>query len=169
MPNSAPPSDDGREMVGGDLVLPGLAVAFAAYFFYSVWDLSWEAKANATIIGVTLLVLIGVFLARTALKVMRGEAGLGFDTLIEPRSMQGRRFAVVALTALFIVVIPWLGLTLGLFALVVALMLVLRAGSYRIIVATSATVAIAAYLLFIALLNSRLPRGPLEKLLALLF
>lgn len=168
MPNSTPP-DGGREMIGGDLVLPGLAVAFTGYFFYSVWDLSWEAKANATIIGVTLLVLIGIFVIRTMLKVMRDRAALGLESLIEPRSVLGRRLSVVAFIAIFVVVLPWLGLTLGLFALVFSLMRVLGAGSWRAVVITSATVASAAYLLFIALLNSRLPRGPVEKLLATLF
>ncbi|HJS30978.1 MAG TPA: tripartite tricarboxylate transporter TctB family protein [Alphaproteobacteria bacterium] len=168
MPNSTP-RDGGREIVGGDLVLPGLAVAFTAYFFYSVWDLSWEAKANATIIGVTLLVLIGMFVIRATLKVMRDGAGIGLESLFEPRSALGPRLSVVAFTALFVVVLPWLGLTLGLFALVAGLMLVLRAGSWRAVVATSATVSMVAYLLFIALLNSRLPRGPIEKLLAALF
>jgi len=45
----------------------------------------------------------------------------------------------------------------------------LRAGSWRKIVLASGTISVTAYLLFIVLLNSRLPRGPVERLLAALF
>jgi len=166
---SAAPPEAGKAALGADLVLPALAVALTVYFFVSVADLSWEAKANAVVIGVALLALIAVHVARVALRVWAGDATLSLAPLFEPRRTQRQRFLLVALTALFIFVIPWLGVTLGLFLLTAALMLVLGAGSIRMIAATSATVAIAAYLLFIALLNSRLPRGPVEKLLSMLF
>jgi hypothetical protein len=167
MHESPPPGS--KTPLGADLVLPGLAVIFAAYFFYSVWDFAWEAKANAVVIGATLLVLIVAFLVRLAVRVAVGEASLSFAPLIEPRRVLIPRLAIVLLTALFVFAIPYLGLTLGLFLLTAALMAVLRAGSLAKIAATSGIIAISAYLLFIALLNSRLPRGPVEKLLALLF
>ncbi|MCK6453164.1 MAG: hypothetical protein L6R19_20295 [Alphaproteobacteria bacterium] len=166
-------SDDRPEgekaALGADLVLPALAVALTAYFFVAVADLAWEAKANAVVIGVVLLALVALHVARVALRVWAGEASLGIAPLIEPRRTQGARLMLVALTALFVFLIPWLGVTLGLFLLTGALMVVLGAGSLRMIATVSATVAIVAYLLFIALLNSRLPRGPVEKLLAMLF
>jgi hypothetical protein len=158
-----------REAIGADLVLPALAVGFAVYFFVSVWDLTWEAKANAIVIGVGLLALIALYLGRVALMLARGEATLGFDKLLEPRWAWPPRLAIVGLCAVFIFMLPWLGLTLGLFLLTGTLMVVLRAGSWRSIVATSGIVSVTSYLLFIALLNSRLPRGPIEHLFAGLF
>jgi hypothetical protein len=113
--------------------------------------------------------LIAIHLARVALKLRAGVAAFSFAPLTEPWPLNRQRLAIVALTAGFIFVIPFLGLTLGLFTLTAALMVLLRAGGWRAIVATSAIVAGTAYLLFIALLNSRLPRGPIEKLLAALF
>lgn len=155
-----------KAAIGGELVIPLLAVAYTVYFFVSVRELSWEAKANAVTVGVALLALVAVQLARTAFAFFSGRASLAVGGLIEPRDILGQRVALVAVAALFVFLIPWLGLTLGLFILTGALMLILRAGSFRMIALASAAVSIGAYLLFIALLNSRMPRGPLEKLLA---
>lgn len=155
--------------LGADLVLPALAVGFAIYFFVSVDDLAWEAKANAVVIGTSLLALIALFVVRVGLMLARGEATLGFDKLLEPRWAWTPRLAIIGLCAVFIFLLPWLGLTLGLFLLTAILMYLLKAGSWRSIVATAGIVAATSYLLFIALLNSRLPRGPVEQLLAALF
>jgi len=166
---SAPPGPADKAALGADLVLPALGVAFAGYFFLSVQDLAWEAKATAVIVGAALLALIALLVARVLLRVAAGGASLSLAPLIEPRRTQPQRLAVLGLTGLFIVAIPWLGVTLGLFLLTGALMAVLGAGSWRRILATSGIVAATAYLLFIALLDSRLPRGPIEKLLAATF
>lgn len=165
-----PPPPGARPIaLGAELVLPAIAVAFTVYFFASVADLAWEAKANAVVIGGALLALVALFAVRLGVRAWSGAANFGFAPLLEPRRVLGQRVLVAALAGLFVALIPWLGLTLGLFLLTAALMLALRAGSWRLIAATAAIVAIAAYLLFIALLNSRLPRGPVEKLLAGLF
>lgn len=169
MANGGPSHGGDRPALGGDLILPILAVAFTVYFFVSVSDLAWEAKANATMIGVVLLALVALQIARIVVRVLRREAALGLGAVIEPAGLGPTRLALIALSALFIALIPWLGLTLGLFLFVAALMMTLRAGSLRAIVATSAVIAGCAYALFIALLNSRLPHGPVEDLLAALF
>ena len=168
-PNGSGPDDSGKTALGAELALPGIAVAFTAYFFVSVDDLTWEAKATAVLIGGALLALVAVYVARLAVRARMGVARLSFAPLLEPRRVLGQRVAVTALAGLFVALIPWLGLTLGLFLLTAALMLVLRAGSWRMVAATSGIIAASAYLLFIALLNSRLPHGPVEKLLAGLF
>jgi hypothetical protein len=162
---AAPP----KVALGAELALPAIAVGFTIYFFYSVNDLVWEAKANAVMIGVVLLALVAVHAIRLVLRARMRGCSPGFEPLLEPRRVLGQRVLVVVLAALFVFLIPWLGLTLGLFLLTGALMLVLRAGSWRLIAATSGIIAVSAYLLFIALLNSRLPRGPVELLLARLF
>jgi hypothetical protein len=158
-----------KPSLGGDLVLPAMGLAFTAYYFTSVWNLAWEAKANATVIGVVLLILIAIQCARVGARVLAGRADLGLAPLFAPRRVLGARLAVIAITTLFIIALPWLGLTLGLFAVVAALMLALGARSARAILLTAGCIAAGAYLLFIALLNSRLPRGPVEQLLSALF
>ena len=163
------PSHDSKDAALGDLVIPALAVAFTVYFFDSIWDLAWEARATGVVVGTALLALIALLMVRIVRRLMAGRATLSFGDLLGRWPHGRQRMGIVALCALFIALIPWLGLTLGLFTLMTTLMLLLGAGSWRAIVTTAGAVSIAAYLLFIALLNSRMPRGPIEKLLAMLF
>ena len=102
----------GSRALGADLVVPALAAAFALYFFVSTTDLVWEAKANGVVIGTALLVLVALQVARVAWQWRRGEGGMGFAPLVEPREYLGKRLGLVALTAAFIALMPWLGLTL---------------------------------------------------------
>lgn len=155
--------------LGADLVIPGLALAFAVYFFFSVAGLAWEAKANAVLIGALLVMLIGIQLVRIGMEVARKTGDLRFDPLLQPRDALGKRAGMVLLTVVFIVAIQWLGLTLSLF-------LGLAAGLYLMGVRKRAhlfwvpfTIAACAYLLFIALLNSDLPHGPVEKVISAWF
>jgi len=154
--------------LGADLVLPVLAAAFAAYFFYDIDDLVWEAKANGVFIGSTLLLLVAVQFVRTAVAIVRGKGSLETAPLWWPREVLGRRLGMIAVTIVFIVTLPWLGLTLGLLLGMLAalwLMGVRRAG---VLVGISATVAATAHLLFIAALDANFPRGPIENLVAAL-
>jgi hypothetical protein len=158
-----------RTPLGADLVIPALAAAFAVYFFVSIADLAWEAKANGILIGTILVALIALQLVRIGLQLARGTASLRLDPLWAPREVLPRRLGLVLLTVAFIATIRWLGLTLGLFlALAAALYLMgVRRRSHLLLVPLA--VAAAAYGLFIAALDSDLPRGPVERLLGLLF
>ena len=70
---SDPSSRSGKPSLGADLVIPGLGVALALYFFTTVAELPWEAKANALAIGLLLLLLVAIFVMRIVRKVMRGD------------------------------------------------------------------------------------------------
>ena len=158
-----------KEPLGADLIIPALALGFAVYFFFSIADLAWEAKANGVLIGTILVVLIGIQLVRVGVQVVRGNATLRLERLWEPREALPKRVGLVLITVAFIVAIRWVGLTLALFlALVAALYLMgVRKPSHLALVPLG--VAAAAYGLFIAALDSDLPRGPVEQLLAALF
>jgi hypothetical protein len=153
---------------GADLVIPLLALAFAAYFFVSVSDLAWEAKANAMIIGTVLVALVLVQLVRIALAVTRGRATLSTAPLWSPREALPKRLGMVAVTIAFIATIKWLGLTLGLFLGMAAGLWVMGVRKPVRIVAISLTVAVSAYLLFILALDSSFPHGPVERAVAAL-
>ena len=165
----ADPRNDSKEAALGDLVIPALAAAFTLYFFDSIWDLAWEARATGIVVGCALLGLIGLLVIRVVRALAAGRAVLSFGNLIGPWPRGRQRIGIVVFCGLFVALVPWLGLTLGLFTLTTALMLLLGAGSWRAILAAAGTVSIAAYLLFIALLDTRMPRGPFEKLIALIF
>lgn len=150
---------------GADLVIPALALGFAVYFFVSIADLAWEAKANGIVIGGVLVLLIAVQLVRSLMPFLRRRATLRFDTLWEPRDAFPKRIGMVLVTIVFIATLNWLGLTLGLaLALFAALWIMGARGKTLAIVPLA--VALAAYLLFVALLQSDIPHGPIERLLS---
>ena len=152
--------------VGADLVIPALALAFATYFFVDIYDLAWEAKANGVLIGTILLVLIAIQLARLGLVLARGGGRLGFATLLGPREVLPARLALVGITVAFIAAAPWLGLTLALFLAMAAALRAMGLKSWKKNLLLSFIVAASAWGLFIALLDSDMPRGPVEGLLS---
>ena len=158
-----------KAALGADLVIPLLALGFAAYFFVSIRGLAWEAKANGVIIGTILVLLAIAQLARIAIAVARGRATLATDILWQPREVLGKRIALVAVTIAFIATIKWLGLTLGLLLGMLAALWIMGVRKRGPLLAIPVVVAAAAYGLFIAALNSEFPHGPIERALAALF
>jgi hypothetical protein len=154
-----------RTPLGADLVIPALALAFAVYFFFSIADLAWEAKANGVIIGGALVLLVLVQLVRIGVRMARGHASFGLGPLLEPRDTMWKRVGLVAVTVAFIGSLHWLGLTLGLLlALYASLWLMGARGKALYIIPV--VVAALAYLLFVALLQTEIPHGPIERMLS---
>jgi cell division protein FtsW (lipid II flippase) len=75
-----------------------------------------------------------------------------------------KRIGLVVLIVAFIVALPWLGLTLGLFLGLVAALYLMGVRKPLPLVLVPLIVAAAAYLLFIAALNTDFPHGPIERL-----
>jgi hypothetical protein len=146
-------------------VIPALALGFAAYFFVSIVDLAWEAKANGMVIGGVLVLLILIQLVRTGVELARGRASLGFAPLWEPRDALGKRIGLVLVTVAFIATLGWFGLTLGLLLALLAALWIMGARGKALVILPLA-VSLAAYLLFVVLLNTDIPHGPIEKLLS---
>jgi hypothetical protein len=153
-----------KPALGADLVIPALALGFAAYFFWSIADLAWEAKANGVVIGVLLVALVVIQIVRTAVRVVKGEGDLRADPLWQPRDILAKRIGLVIVTVAFILLLQVLGLTLSLFAAMAAALLIMGVRKPATVLAVSFGVAAAAYLLFIAMLNAGFPHGPIEKL-----
>ena len=99
----------GRTALGADLVIPALALAFAAYFFYSVRGLAWEAQANGLLIGSALVVLCLVQVGRIAWAVAKRHGRLGFGSLIRPREAFVKRIGFVAISGAVLVRLPGRG------------------------------------------------------------
>ena len=154
-----------RTPLGADLVIPALALAFAAYFFVSIADLAWEAKANGTVIGGILVVLVLIQLARIGLRLYRRTGTLRFAPLLAPRDALVKRVGLVVITIAFIATLQWLGLTLGLLLALFASLWLMGARGKALYI-TPLVVAALAYLLFVALLQTDIPHGPIERLLS---
>lgn len=147
---------------GADLIIPTLAVAFTGYFLWSVHGLAFEARANGTVIGLALLALVALQVARIGLELRRGEAALSFAALGAWSDVQRKRIAIVVILALFVAVVRFTGTTLGLFLVMIASMWVLGVRSPKLLLGVAFATAATGYLLFIALLQTQFPEGPIE-------
>jgi hypothetical protein len=155
-----------KAALGADLVIPLLALGFASYFFCSISDLAWEAKANGVVIGTALIALVVVQVARIAFAVAQGQGDLRTDPLWQPRDVLRKRLGMVAVTFAFIPLLQVLGLTLSLFSAMAAALWIMGVRKPSLILGIAFGVAAAAYLLFIAALDAGFPHGPIEKLLS---
>jgi hypothetical protein len=160
------PGGDERPALGADLVIPVLAAAFTTYYLVGTRNLVWEAKANGVVVGLLLYALIAVQVVRIGVRIARGEATLGLGPLIEISTAQKQRLALIAITAVFIATISWVGTSIGLFLTMFASMWVLGERDWRTLIGVSLGTTVTVYLLFIGFLQTRLPRGPVEHLVA---
>lgn len=158
-----------KAALGADLVIPALALGFAVYFFFSIADLGWEAKANGVLIGAVLVLLVAVQLARMGRQLARGEGDLRAGPLWLPRDALGKRIGMVLLAIAFIATLEWLGLTLSLFVAMALALVLMGVRRPALVFGVSFAVASAAYVLFVAILDSAFPHGPIEQLIARLF
>ena len=101
-------------------------------------------------------------LVRMALEVARGKASLAFTALMEPRDAFLPRIALVVITFTFIATIKWLGVTLGLFLGLLGSLWALGIRGRKQLVLIPLITAAAVYVLFIAVLDSAFPHGPVE-------
>jgi hypothetical protein len=152
--------------LGADLVIPLLALGFAIYFFWSIVDLAWEAKANGVVIGAVLIGLVALQLVRIAADVAKGRGDLRADPLWRPGDAFAKRLGMVLVTVAFIALLETLGLTLSLLVAMAAALAIMGVRKLSTIAWISAAVSAAAYILFIAVLDSAFPHGPIEKLLS---
>jgi hypothetical protein len=160
------PKRERPQAVGADLIVPALAVGFIAYFFASIWDLAWEAKANGVVIGIALAATIAVLLARIGLGIAKGRMTLGAGPFFSPPGYTFQRLQLVAIAALFIFLLPTLGATLAVALMLAAAMWVLGVRSAKNLVLVSAGVAATVYVTFVLMIGSRIPQGPVERLIA---
>jgi hypothetical protein len=110
-------------------------------------------------------VLAGVQVARIGALVAAGEGSLKLGAFGERSAAQAQRLALLAIMVAFVLTVRWTGTTLGLFLTMAASMWVLGVRSVRALLGISLCVSGIVFLLFILLLQSRLPVGPVEALL----
>lgn len=164
------PDPDPKRQIGGELIIPVLALAFTLYYFSTIIDSPWTAQVNAFLVGSILIVLVLAFFGVCLRELRRGRATLGVSNLFEPRRLLPRRAGFIGLTVGYLLVIGWLGFTLTTFLFLAGSMLLLGGGRRpALCLGLSAAMAGIGYAAFIALFETRLPEGPVETLLAALF
>jgi hypothetical protein len=168
-PAPLPPEDEEkRPALGADLVIPAMAAAFTIYFLISTNHFVWEAKANGVVIGFTLLILLVIQTVRIFLNVRAGRGTLSLGELIGDTVAQRQRIALIVILCLFVGTISWLGTTLALYLAMTASMFALGVRRMRELFLVPFLTSLFVYLVFVALLPTRMPEGVIENLVSAL-
>ncbi len=154
---------EGRRQLGGELVIPAMAIAFTLYYFSTIWNSPWTAQVSAFLVGGILLLVCGIFLLRCVLWFVRGEGTLGFSNVVNMDDIRTGRIGLIAATIGFCVFIERLGFTLSTFLFLLVGMTVLAKGRrFGLIVMLSALIALVGWAVFILAFDTRFPRGWFE-------
>ncbi len=159
-----------KKGVGAELLIPLAALVFTLYYFSTIWNSPWTAQVSAFFIGTILIVLVGAFLIKTSVALLRREAHLGIGDLLAPRSLLPLRIGLLLMTVGYVVFVRWGGFTLTTWIFLFGAMQILNRGQRKgLIAGISAALALSGYLLFIVAFETRFPRGPFENFMRSLF
>jgi hypothetical protein len=151
-----------KAALGGNLIIPVLAAGLTIYYMASTTELVWEARATGLFIGGILLSLCVAQFVRFGLQIARKEATLGLGELAEDTPFNRQRLILFLLILAFIVTLPWVGTTLGLFLVLIASMWVLGVRKPHVLLAVAVITAAVVHVLLIWMLESQLPQGVLK-------
>lgn len=153
-----------KRQLGGELVIPVLAVAFTLYYFSTIWNSPWTAQVSAFLVGGVLLIVCAIFFVRAALLLRSGQGTPGFRNLFNRDDIRTGRVGLIAATVAYCVLIERLGFTLTTFLFLTVSMLILAKGRRPLFVtAISAVMALAGWAVFIWAFDTRFPRGWFEE------
>lgn len=160
----------GKRPLGGDLIIPIGSAAFAIYYLYTVWGLSWQAASAGIGISAGIAVLLVILAIRFMGELRRGEADFGLGELVHPVPYMVRRIGILAAAVGFIVIMPYLGFTISLFTfLVVGVMVLSGLRHIKTGLVIASCISLGGYLLFIVFIRARFPHGPFENVVRQLF
>lgn len=150
--------------IGGELVIPIIAVAFTLYFFSTIWNSPWTAQVSAFLVGGTLLLVCAIFFIRCIIVLNRGEGTLGFRNLATMDDIRTGRIWLFATTVGYVVLIDQLGFTLTTFLFLASSMLILAKGRNAGFIAMIAgAMSLTGWAVFILAFDTRFPRGWFEN------
>jgi hypothetical protein len=152
-----------KRQLGGELVIPVLAIAFTLYFFSTIWNSPWTAKVSAFMVGGILMLVCGIFIVRCVVWLGKGEGYLGFSNLFTREDITSGRIGLFATTIGYCVFIDRLGFTLTTFLFLAVSMIVLSRGkNIGFIALVSAAMSLGGWAVFILAFDTRFPRGWFE-------
>ena len=152
--------------VGGQLVIPVVAVVFTLYYFSTILDSPWTAQVSAFIIGFVLIALCLVSITKSGLLVARKQADLKIAELLSTPEFFNGRGALFAFTFSYILLIDWGGFTITTFIFLFLSMMVLDNGKRKLLAfLVAGAMSLSGYALFILAFDTRFPRGPFENMM----
>ena len=152
-----------RRQLGGELLIPCLAVAFTLYFFSTIWNSPWTAQVSAFAVGGVLLLVCTIFILRCLVWLRQSEATLGFGNLFSRDDIATGRIGLFITTLGYCLLIEQLGFTLTTFLFLVLSMIILSKGRRPVFITMiSAAMALGGWGVFIWAFDTRFPRGWFE-------
>lgn len=152
-----------KRQLGGELVIPILAVGFTIYYFTTIWNSPWTAQVSAFMVGGVLLLVCGIFILRCLRWLARGEGTLGFGNLFGMEDIRTGRIGLFVTTLGFCLLIEPLGFTLATFLFLFTSMAILAKGRrLPFILGISAVISLVGWAVFIWAFDTRFPRGWFE-------
>ena len=152
-----------------ELIFPILVLAFTFYYIYTIRELSWEAAINGYLTGGTLTVLIIVLFIRTAVTILKGHTEWSFKIRLSLSTLAKKRVGLIFLAGVYIASMLWAGFILPTFFFLFLGMFLLGVRSRLLLFSISAVFTMAGYIFFILVLDTRFPKGPIEKLISGIF
>ncbi len=158
-----PERAENRRQLGGELVIPVMAIAFTLYYFSTIWNSPWTAQVSAFLVGGILLLVCAIFLVRCLVWLVNGQGSLGFSNLVNMNDIRTGRIGLLVATVGFCVLIEPLGFTLTTFLFMLVSMTVLgKARRMPLVLLIATTVSIIGWAVFILAFDTRFPRGWFE-------
>ena len=150
--------------LGGELIIPVLAIVFTLYYFSTVMDSPWTAQVNAFLVGSVLITVILIYFVTVARRVIKKEADLKLGKLLEPYSILPTKLIYIGLIIAYLIGIEWLGFTLPTFLFLASSMMLLNEGKNKIFtLILAAVLSLIGYGVFIVAFETRFPVGFFEK------
>lgn len=154
---------DTRRQIGGELVIPVMAIAFTLYYFSTIWNSPWTAQVSAFLVGGILLLVCAIFLLRCVVWLANGQGSFGFANLFSRQDIYTGRIGLLAATVGFCVFIEALGFTLTTFLFMLVSMTVLgKARRMPLVISIATAVSLIGWAVFILAFDTRFPRGWFE-------
>lgn len=152
-----------KRQLGGELVIPVLAIVFTLYFFSTIWNSPWTAQVSAFLVGGVLLLVCAIFIVRAVVWLRNDEASLGFGNLVSMDDIWSGRIGLFLTTLGFCVLVDRLGFTLTTFLFLSISMFILGKGrNAAFITLISGAMALGGWAVFIWAFETRFPRGWFE-------
>jgi hypothetical protein len=153
--------------IAGELIIPVLGVLFTIYYIVTVLDSPWTAQVNAYMVGSVLLAVSVVFFGLKFRDLIRGDVVLHVPMARGLTAIKSAQTGFILIALGYLVIMDMLGFTLATAVFFWVAMMLLDGGRRPVMkIGLSAAMALIGYLVFILMFETRLPKGPVEAILA---
>lgn len=154
---------DKRPGILPELIIPVGAILFAIYYLSTVWALPFQAKVVGIYVSGAIGLLSLILFLRFGREISRGEKSLGFGGFFSTGMDEARRWGVMAATALFILLLPYLGLTVAMLLFVFSTVLMVGGRArLRAALLIAFGITATAFSIFILFVQVRLPLSAVD-------